>query len=137
MPPSLAQDALASGRRRARLSLDGDWDFSFKGPTAGLSGEGHRVRSPGIWQTQFPALRNMQGTGRYRRRVEIPHDWKGRSVVLVMEGVFHESVILVDDVPVAIRVAHRHTGAGEHSRDVVDPGWRPVIVTGVQANTVR
>jgi hypothetical protein len=101
MPPSLAQDALASGRRRARLSLDGDWDFSFKGPTAGLSGEGHRIRSPGIWQTQFPALRNTQGTGRYRRRVEIPHDWKSSSVVLVMEGVFHKSVILVDDVPVA------------------------------------
>jgi len=87
---------------RPSLSLDGFWDFSFDGPVVRLSGEGHRVRSPGIWQSQFAELRNAQGTGRYRRTIEIPPDWTGRNVVLVMEGVFHQSVILVDDVPVAV-----------------------------------
>jgi len=85
---------------RPRISLDGLWDFAFEGPTAKLSGEGHRIRSPGIWQTQFPRLRNAQGTGRYRRTVEVPADWAGKRVVLVMEGVFHESVVLVDEAPV-------------------------------------
>jgi len=95
-------DTSPGGRRRAWLTLDGLWDFSFEGPTARLAGDGHAIGSPGIWQAQFPALRNAQGTGRYRRRIEMPPDWAGRRVILVMEGVFHESVILVDDTPVAV-----------------------------------
>jgi hypothetical protein len=88
--------------RRATLSLDGLWDFAFEGPAARLDGEGHTIRTPGIWQTQFPALRNAQGTGRYRRGVQIPADWADRSIHLIMEGIFHESVILVDDAAVAV-----------------------------------
>jgi hypothetical protein len=84
---------------RPSLSLDGEWDFAFDGPGTSLAGR--RIRTPGIWQAQLPELRNAQGTGRYRRRVEIPAAWAGRRIVLVMEGVFHESVVLVDDVPVA------------------------------------
>src|SRR5271166_4412230 len=95
-------DTPPPGRRRAWLTLDGLWDFSFEGPPARLAGDGHVIRSPGIWQAQFPALRNAQGTGRYRRRIDIPRDWAGRRIVLVIEGVFHESVILVDDTPVAV-----------------------------------
>src|SRR5271170_3466336 len=88
--------------RRATLSLDGLWDFEFEGPTARLDGGGHSIRSPGIWQAEFPALRNAQGTGRYRRGVRIPPDWRGKNIVLVMEGVFYESVILVDEGAVAV-----------------------------------
>jgi Glycosyl hydrolases family 2/Glycosyl hydrolases family 2, sugar binding domain len=89
--------------RRPTLTLDGLWDFAFEGPTARLDGAGHTIRTPGIWQTQFPALRNAQGTGRYRRGVQIPADWAHKSIHLIMEGIFHESVILVDDVEVAVR----------------------------------
>ena len=88
--------------RRPSLSLDGLWEFSFDGPTARLPGEGHRIRSPGLWQTQFPELRNASGTGRYRRRVEIPPEWTGRSIVLIIEGSFHETRILIDEEPVAL-----------------------------------
>jgi hypothetical protein len=94
-------DTDAAGRR-ATLSLDGLWDFEFEGPTARFGGEGHTIRSPGIWQTQFPALRNAQGIGRYRRGVQIPADWAGKSIHLILEGVFHESVILVDETAVAV-----------------------------------
>ena len=88
--------------RRPTLTLDGLWDFDFEGPTARLDGAGHTIRTPGIWQTQFPALRNAQGTGRYRRGVQIPPDWADKSIHLIMGGVFHESVILVNDVAVAV-----------------------------------
>src|SRR3984957_9407239 len=88
--------------RRPMLTLDGLWDFEFEGPIARLDGERHTIRTPGIWQTQFPALRNTQGTGRYRRRVQIPADWVDKSIYLIWAGVFHESVILVDDVAVAV-----------------------------------
>jgi len=88
--------------RRATVTLDGLWDFEFERRTAQLGGEGHTIRSPGIWQAQFPALRNAQGTGRYRRGVQIPPDWAGKSIVLILEGVFHESVILIDEAAVAV-----------------------------------
>jgi len=88
--------------RRPTLSLDGVWDFEFEGPAARLDGESHTIRTPGIWQTQFPALRNAQGMGRYRRGVQIPADWVAKSIHLIMEGVFHESVILVDEVGIAV-----------------------------------
>jgi hypothetical protein len=81
------------------LSLDGFWDFAFEGPT--IRAEAARVRSPGIWQTQLPQTRNASGVGRYRRPVEIPAEWRGRSIHLVLEGVFHESVVLVDGVEIA------------------------------------
>ena len=85
---------------RPSLSLDGQWEFSFDGPTASLV-EGHVIRSPSVWQTQFPPLRNAPGTGRYRRRLALPPEWRGRAVHLVMEGVFHETRVLVDGREVA------------------------------------
>src|ERR1700748_3573726 len=94
-------DTDATGRR-ATLSLDCLWDVELEGRSARCGGEGHTIRSPGIWQTQFPALRNAQGTGRYRRSVQIPANWADKSIHLIVEGVFHESVILIDDAAVAV-----------------------------------
>jgi hypothetical protein len=91
----------ANSPPRHIISLDGSWDFSFEEPTARLAGERHSIRVPGIWQTQFPELRNAQGTGHYVRQIELPADWAADRVVLVMEGVFHEASILVDGRPVA------------------------------------
>ena len=85
---------------RRVISLDGLWDFRFEGPTARLRGDRRSIRVPGIWQTQFPELRNAQGTGHYVRQIEIPADWAGESVVVVLEGVFHEATVLVDGKPV-------------------------------------
>jgi hypothetical protein len=87
---------------RPTLTLDGLWNFEFEGPTARLDGEGHTIRTPGIWQTKFPALRNAQGMGRYRRGVQIPADWADKSVHLILEGIFHESVILVDEEAIVV-----------------------------------
>src|SRR5574337_158966 len=96
-----ADPAKVTALLRPRLSLDGDWDFAFEGRTARLAGEGRRIRSPGVWQTQFPELRNAPGLGRYRRRIEAPAEWRGKRIVLVMEGVFHETGVSVDGVHVA------------------------------------
>ena len=90
----------ANSPPRRVLGLDGLWEFRFEG-RARLEGERHSIRVPGIWQTQFPELRNAQGTGHYDRRIELPADWAGKHVVLVLEGVFHETTILVDEKPVA------------------------------------
>ena len=42
----------------------------------------------------------------------------------------------VDHRAVEVGEAHRHPGAGEHPRAVLDPGRRPVVVVGVQADAV-
>ena len=99
---SISSDNPGRADLRLKLSLDGVWDFSFEGPGAGLSGSDHRIWTPGNWQAQFAALRNVQGVGRYRRRIDIPSDWTSRSLVLVMEGVFYEFVVMIDRVPIAI-----------------------------------
>src|SRR5574337_361488 len=96
-----ADPAKVTAPLRPRLSLDGDGDFAFEGRAARLAGEGRRIRSPGVWQTQFPELRNAQGIGRYRKLMETPAAWRGKRIVLVMEGVFHETIVRVDGAPVA------------------------------------
>ncbi len=85
---------------RPTLSLDGEWDFTFKGPAARLNGR-RRIRSPGIWQTQFPELRNAHGVGRYRKRVDLPEAFSGKALSLTLEGVFHTASVLVDGRVVA------------------------------------
>ena len=89
---------------RAVLSLDGLWDFAYSGPAAQLVGT-RQIRVPGIWQAQFPELRNSTGAGRYSRMVELPEAWAGGPVFLVMEGVFHHAEIFVDGQRVG---AHRN-----------------------------
>jgi len=96
---------------RPALSLDGLWEFSYSGAAARLDGE-QQIKVPGVWQAQFAELRNSAGTGTYRRTVEIPAGWSGKRIVLVFEGVFHETTITINDEIVA-----RH-----------DNAWTPVEV---------
>ena len=98
---SAAEPTSSRSDLRPTLSLDGLWEFSFEGPTVAIASGERQIRSPGIWQTQNPQLRNAPGVGRYRRDIALPDEWRGRSVHLVMEGVFHETTILIDDRPVA------------------------------------
>src|SRR5579871_1888069 len=116
---------------RPILSLDGLWDFTFEGPTARLDASNRRIRSPGVWQSQFPELRNAHGTGRYRRAVEIPEPWAGRRLVLVLEGVFHESAVFVD----GRRVASHPDGWTTFEVDLTDAlAGRRAFTLGVDAH---
>ena len=99
-----ADDLLASPEpmvRRAALSLDGLWDFAFEGPAARLTGDGpsgpfaRKLAEPIPKPSQRDRNGALPATDRYS------DDWAGRSIVLVMEGVFHETTVLVDGAPVA------------------------------------
>src|SRR5580692_1235377 len=128
---SRSAEPRASAGARPTLSLDGLWDFEFEGPTARL-GEGSVIRSPGVWQAQFPSLRNAQGTGRYRRSVQLPPGWAGKRIVLVLEGVFHESVVLIDEAPLAVH-GDGWTPIEVDLTDALD--GRASFVLGVEART--
>ena len=57
---------------RARLSLDGVWEFRHDSDS-----RWREARVPGVWQ-QFPDLAWAFGTALYRRRLSVPADWRGR-----------------------------------------------------------
>jgi beta-galactosidase/beta-glucuronidase len=104
---------------RPVVSLDGVWDFSFVGPAARLDGS-RAIAVPGIWQAAFAELRNSAGTGTYRRAVDVPAEWQGKRIVLVLDGVFHETTIRIDGREVA-----RHDNAWTPIElDVTDAGPR-------------
>jgi hypothetical protein len=52
-------------------------------------------------------LRNAEGIGRYRRSEKIPVNWAGKSLDLILEGVFQVSVITVDETAVAVQANWR------------------------------
>ncbi|HMQ53329.1 MAG TPA: glycoside hydrolase family 2 TIM barrel-domain containing protein [Anaerolineae bacterium] len=71
--------------RRHRLSLDGTWEFQFD-PTdcAELNdiATWREAHVPIPWQAEFDDLREQAGTAWYRRRVQVPPEWAGQSVIL-------------------------------------------------------
>jgi hypothetical protein len=115
---------------RPTISLDGVWDFGFETGAADADMVAGCIRSPGIWQTQFPVLRNARGLGRYRKTVTVPPEWSDRRIVLVLEGVFHEAAVLVDETPVAIQA----DGWTTIEADLTDAlAGRTTFVLGVDA----
>lgn len=109
--------ALVLAQERARIDLNGEWQFRLD-PSA--SGEAERCHSPGVpfpdtirvpgcWQAQGfgePAgnLRNhYSGHAWYRRTLSIPAAWRGKIVMLRVGGVTRRAVVFVNG-----------TRAGEH-----------------------
>lgn len=91
-----AAAAVCRAQGRARIKLDGDWQFRLDPEGAGETGEWHSaavplprsIRVPGTWQAQgigerSGILRNHYvGHAWYRRQVAIPADWGGKTVLL-------------------------------------------------------
>ena len=71
------------------VNLDGTWQFQLEGE------QGWRtIQVPGNWETQGVKTpdygRNLkQMTGIYRRMFSLPEEWRGRDVVLRLDGVQH------------------------------------------------
>ena len=82
---------------RARISLDGTWDFW---PELGDgSDEARSIEVPGAWQAQFDDLRSFSGRATYRRRIAIPSAWAGRAVRLCFGAVDYLCEVLVNGRP--------------------------------------
>lgn len=86
---------------RQQLSLDGVWQFTHAAQGDAAFGPARQITVPGIWQAQFADLRNSTGVGRYARQVDVPADWAGRRLVLVLLGVFHLARVRIDGRQVA------------------------------------
>jgi hypothetical protein len=106
----LTAAAVCRAQGRARIELDGDWQFRIDPEGVGETGEWHSaavpfprsIRVPGNWQAQGVGersgiLRNHYvGQAWYRRQVAIPADWGDKTVLLRVGGVLRRATVFVN-----------------------------------------
>ena len=81
-------------RRRARLSLDGAWDFRLEG-----HGGWRTASVPGPWQAMFADLRTASGVATYARTFTLPAAWQGREVALRFGAVSYLCEVMLNGHP--------------------------------------
>ncbi|QGM96349.1 glycoside hydrolase family 2 protein [Methylocystis parvus] len=90
--------------KKARISLDGMWDFQYLGngstPRAGM----RSIVVPSPWQAQFVDLSMRGGVAIYRRGVDVPADWLRQRVFLHFGAVFHIAHVFVNGALVGSHV---------------------------------
>ncbi len=86
--------------RSAWMNLNGAWQFAFKDKPEGDPGSiqfDQAIVVPFPWQSRLSGLElNKDGVGWYRRRVEVPTEWKGQRVFLRFEAVDQEATVWLD-----------------------------------------
>ncbi|MFK0166115.1 glycoside hydrolase family 2 protein [Rhizobium sp. NPDC090279] len=75
---------------RARLSLDGTWDFHLEGQTP------TRIAVPAPWQAHFPDLRAAAGVATYSRAFTVPQEWLSRQVIVHFGAVNYFAEVSVN-----------------------------------------
>ncbi|NEI32337.1 glycoside hydrolase family 2, partial [Rhizobium leguminosarum] len=75
---------------RARLSLDGTWDFQLEGQKSTT------VAVPAPWQAHFPDLRAAAGVATYSRTLTVPREWQGRQVIVHFGAVNYFAEVSVN-----------------------------------------
>ncbi len=133
--------AASSGEPRARLSLDGEWQFQLDPQDAGLAASwfAHperftsKIAVPGAWEAQgvgepFGVLRHhYEGAAWYARRISVPVDWRGKSVELLVGGSFTYTTAYVNGLPAGIHEGFS-TAARFDVTALVKPGADNLIV---------
>jgi hypothetical protein len=89
---------------KARINLDGIWDFHYLGGAASALGERRSIVVPSPWQAQFPDLSMRGGVGVYRRAVDLPPEWAALRVFLHFGAVFHIAHVFVNGALVGSHV---------------------------------
>jgi Glycosyl hydrolases family 2/Glycosyl hydrolases family 2, sugar binding domain/Glycosyl hydrolases family 2, TIM barrel domain len=82
--------------KKARICLDGMWEFLYLGAGAASPAGTRQIAVPGPWQAQFADLSMRGGVALYRRRIELPDDWRDGRVFLHFGAVFHIAHVFVN-----------------------------------------
>lgn len=134
--PTLARPVPGSvhGVTRCRISLNGTWEFSLAPPdsfwsapsgTAGWS----PIHVPGECQMQGFTIEHDREFA-YRRVIEIPRDFAGKSIAVRFDGVYSHARVWVN----GSYVRSHHGGFTTWECDItpfVTPGQRATLVVGV------
>ncbi|MGH9309063.1 MAG: glycoside hydrolase family 2 protein, partial [Vicinamibacterales bacterium] len=100
----------ASGEERARVDLNGTWQFRIDPRNEGTAGQWasgsvefpREITVPGAWQAQGvgepngPLRYDYSGAAWYRRTVNVPAAWQGKSVRLRMGGAHRYTTLYVN-----------------------------------------
>ncbi|MDJ0449078.1 sugar-binding domain-containing protein [Methylocystis sp. JR02] len=89
---------------KARISLDGMWEFQYLGGGASARAERRSIVVPSPWQAQFPDLSMRGGVGVYRRSVDVPADWLSQRIFVHFGAVFHIAHVFVNGALVGSHV---------------------------------
>lgn len=54
------------------------------------------IAVPASWNTQFNDLWSYEGTGWYRKQINVPSEWRDKRVVLVFDGANYRTVVYVN-----------------------------------------
>jgi beta-glucuronidase len=96
-----ASAATAAKPFSSEISLDGPWEFHFDGDSVWRT-----VNVPHTWQIE-PGNADYMGVAWYRRDFETRPEWKGNTVRVEFEAVFHSATVFVNGTEVG-----QHNGKG-------------------------
>jgi hypothetical protein len=105
--------ALLAADRREHLPLNGEWAFQVDRNDVGRAETwfarpekiSSRLTVPGSWQSQgvgdpVGVIRHhYEGAGWYARRIEVPANWRGKRIDLVVGGAFTYTTAYVNGLP--------------------------------------
>jgi len=106
----LSHAGMANGAERARIDLNGQWQFRLDPHGEGEAGRWHSgevsfpdsIQVPGCWQAQGFGERvgilrhHYVGDAWYRRSVTVPADWRDKKTVMKLGGVLRRATLFVN-----------------------------------------
>ena len=129
----------------AKVSLNGSWAFKTDPNNVGEEQQWFGTRYPaagweqmpvpGNWDTHNPYA-HYAGKGWYRKEVAVPADWKGKTVRLHFEAVYHDARVWLNGK----LLGESHSGFFPFEFDVtraIQYGGRNTIVVCAGQDSVR
>ena len=77
--------------RSAWLNLNGEWDFGFA-----PNKYDRKILVPFGWGSPLSGVKDEADTGYYRRTIQVPKEWKGRRVFVVVGASDHDTNCIID-----------------------------------------
>ena len=101
--------------QREHIPLDGQWSFTIDSTKEGINSQWFKnglpaskemVTVPHTWNVNKETARYW-GWGWYQRNIEVPKNWKGKTIRLQFNAVYHDATIWVNGIK-----AGQHLGSG-------------------------
>lgn len=130
--------------QRESISLDGEWQFALDPKSAGIAAGWFKAGPPAGESRLIPHTWNVEkgaeeydGPGWYAKEIIIPAHWKGRSLHLQFDAVYHSCTIWINGSRVG---DHRGSGYTQFAIDAshhLVPGRKNTIVLCVDNSFSR
>lgn len=147
--PARAADArrrspsVADGEQSKTVSLNGLWQFRLDPDKVGQANQWYKpsqsgdtwpdVTVPHTWQIAQESAEYF-GTAWYRRRLEVPPDWRDHTVRIEFEGVFHSASVWLNGSEVGQHLRKGYTAFQFDITRFLQPGADNLLVVMVNSD---